>query len=699
MAIAYRPLDQTQKEIRLLEIKSASRLDKPLRGTLFHARLPEASYTALSYVWGQPIHDKSAIAIKYAKPGARLFSTSGSETYDHEIGSSLSRSLRHLRQKYGKFVIWTDALCINQTDNEEKSWHIPLMSDIYSKAKEVHAWLGPRYDDNDNLIRNVHTAFELTNTVWSLADKVNKSHSLLPEQDWLEACFKLASADEQSDNPQDSDGQWLGFSNRLRSVALSSRQVVDNLASVMDLAANDYFARMWILQETGRANRLTFHYGLRQAPHRRVLLTLAVARSLGKSSQDLPVIETLQSLDARFLNCLLARTTCGQSLSFQHVMRGAYFTAPPLPRATNMRDLIYARLGLAKDPIGITVNYDLSVAEVFADASRFLLLEGSLELLITFKPYARHRGEVYTEDKMPSWANDWSIAGMDSFVRYRAAKDTTQQLVFTNYRDATVKQALNMSGVSVGNVQITKERFSWTVLESGLHRSTVTLGDLQAVDNVLSEENRMALVQRMEYIYEELGLEVPHAHIGTFFTQHSSHFAPFWCWWLYWVASLLELIGEAELLYPEKKSTYNIAELIFRHVPQELRGNIRVGRFGSKEGLLALIDYERWSSLVTSQGRNDNHPQDEAIMQLAEWLFHSAWGMRPAMLAGGRLAYIPEDASPEDEMVIFYGVKAPLVIRRCTEDTYRIIGPAHVCGAMEGQLMDIMTTRNTYNLI
>ncbi|KAF2034879.1 hypothetical protein EK21DRAFT_55691, partial [Setomelanomma holmii] len=114
----YRPLRETHEEIRLLDLQPAARLDDPLRGTLRHAKLHDA-YCALSYVWGQHVGDKSNIAI-----------------------NSLAAALRHLRQKYGRITIWTDALCIDQMNKDEKSWQVPLMKSIYSEAKEVHAWLG-----------------------------------------------------------------------------------------------------------------------------------------------------------------------------------------------------------------------------------------------------------------------------------------------------------------------------------------------------------------------------------------------------------------------------------------------------------------------------------------------------------------------------------------------------------------------------
>ncbi len=339
MHIEYRPLEKSRHEIRLLDLKPAAKLDDPLSGTLRHAKLHEADYSALSYVWGQSDRDRSDIAIKYERStrqylASKLHIDSRSSTYVHSIGSSLAAALRHLRKKREKITIWVDALCINQKDNEEKSWQVPLMKSIYSEAKEVHAWLGPRYDENPRVVENVNAAFNLADTVWSLAEHINLTESLVNENDWLEACFALAGPSQTSEQAKHVN---TDFSTALRRVALSDSSVQARLASVKVLSQNDYFARMWILQETGRASTLTFHYGLRRASHRRLLLALGLANSLRDSADGSKLREQLRGFDARFLGCLTARTTCAQKRSLREVLESAYFSPPPLHQATDPR--------------------------------------------------------------------------------------------------------------------------------------------------------------------------------------------------------------------------------------------------------------------------------------------------------------------------------------------------------------------------
>jgi len=700
MDIEYRPLKSKWEEIRLLELEPASRLHDPLRGILRHAKLHEAYFSALSYVWGQSDKDRSDITIRYERTArqyltSKLSGSSGSPTYTHSIGSSLSRALRHLRQKYGRIIIWTDALCINQNDNVEKSWQVPLMKSIYSKANEVHAWLGPQYDADANLISNINVAFSLANTVWELAKKTKHAGNLVAENDWLEACFTVASPHQSSDQAQRA---WTEFSAELRRIALSNSSIRDGLASFKALSKNDYWARMWILQETGRASRLTFHYGLQHLSHRRVLLALGLANSLRNIPESSLITVQLNGFDTRFLGCLTARTTCAQKRSLRDVLEGAYFSPPPLHQASNIKDLIYARLGLADNPEEIQVDYRLSIAEVFTAASHFLLIKGFMAPLVTFKPYRFQ--QWLSNDTLPSWAYDWSKKGLNFFDRFCAALDTTQQVSITSYRNAKFKQVLSMTGISIGNVLTTKERFSTTVLSAGLHKGTIAKGSLRVELETVSKEKKETLTQMIKNEYRRLGLDILDVDIEPLFSYYSLPFASFWCWWLHWVASLLGMIEETQLHHPDRgPSENNVAELLFREDSQVPTITAKMSRFGTRAALLALVDYQRWLDLLLSGDHEQIDSEDGMAVQVAESLFRSAWGMRPAVLDTGRLGYVPEDTKPQDEIVIFHGVKAPLVIRGITKDAYKIIGPAHVCGVMYGKLMDAALPSYTYKLV
>jgi len=58
------------------------------------------------------------------------------------IRRNLRQALWHLRRDDENKVIWIDALCINQDDDEEKGIQVQMMDRIFQEAKRVAVWLG-----------------------------------------------------------------------------------------------------------------------------------------------------------------------------------------------------------------------------------------------------------------------------------------------------------------------------------------------------------------------------------------------------------------------------------------------------------------------------------------------------------------------------------------------------------------------------
>jgi hypothetical protein len=46
-------------------------------------------------------------------------------------------------------------ICINQKDDEEKSWQVAQMLRIYEKAADTLVWLGPAADDSDLAMKSI----------------------------------------------------------------------------------------------------------------------------------------------------------------------------------------------------------------------------------------------------------------------------------------------------------------------------------------------------------------------------------------------------------------------------------------------------------------------------------------------------------------------------------------------------------------
>jgi hypothetical protein len=157
----YQPLTEPDA-IRLIELQPSSDPSASTQCSLIYTTLSScdihdifSNYTALSYVWGSE-QKTSTIWIDKAplKITANLFS-----------------ALRDLRDETRAFLLWADGICINQSDNEEKSLQINMMGRIYASAANTILYLGPAGTDSKECycLNTVRQGQPLTSTdvdVW-----------------------------------------------------------------------------------------------------------------------------------------------------------------------------------------------------------------------------------------------------------------------------------------------------------------------------------------------------------------------------------------------------------------------------------------------------------------------------------------------------------------------------------------------------
>jgi hypothetical protein len=162
--VEYRPLNSSQREIRLLTLSPLSKTKAADEKNLVccdiehypfirknplvaHTtpRFPWGDYAALSYVWGEPTPVKEIIV-----NGQRV-----------AVRSNLEIALRIISQGpevENGMKLWVDALCINQSDFEERASQAKRMGEIFESARLVLAWLGPESDDSNvaiDFVRNL----------------------------------------------------------------------------------------------------------------------------------------------------------------------------------------------------------------------------------------------------------------------------------------------------------------------------------------------------------------------------------------------------------------------------------------------------------------------------------------------------------------------------------------------------------------
>jgi hypothetical protein len=142
----YRRLSQPNS-IRLLQLLPREENSTNLRCKLFEYHLrreenPFHPYEALSYVWGSENKPRSILV----------------DDQSLNITDNLYVLLSRLQYHSCPRIIWVDAVCINQADNNEKSHQIPLMAEIYAKASRVIVWLGEAENDGDRALEAIRLA-------------------------------------------------------------------------------------------------------------------------------------------------------------------------------------------------------------------------------------------------------------------------------------------------------------------------------------------------------------------------------------------------------------------------------------------------------------------------------------------------------------------------------------------------------------
>lgn len=389
MKYGYSSLYREKQEIRLLKILlpqknadvSSDKAEEPMLScTVFHVSLDQDTpYKALSYVWGDPKNTKSILL------DDQLVS----------VSANLEAGLRQLQNTDSADALWVDAICINQTDLEEKSWQVQLMHSIYSQAYQVISWLGPTSHGSD------------------VALKTMSEHGTALLQAGITTGILTAWPDlEDSILSQK-------IRNHSQEICKSTASDPKRLESITSLLQRAYWERVWIFQEL--------------ISGKEVLLLC------GQESIAWPIFELAIHL---FWNAF-PELRRGQAWNRKPMIMGQYkswqLACLPQPlenllrstshtlqswQASDLRDKVYALLSMAHDvsDLGLDVDYSVSVCETYTRTALALHMRGAKILSCCQFPK--------TVANLPTWVPDWSTPLRHSFeglklqTLFRAAGDT-----------------------------------------------------------------------------------------------------------------------------------------------------------------------------------------------------------------------------------------------------------------------------------
>ena len=140
----YTRIPEASDIIRLFRLLPNDDEKAEIRGEIFDYSLQESRkvthpYEALSYVWGSSETPQS------------IFISEGTL----QVTPNLHAALLHLRDCGLPRILWIDAICINQADDQEKAYQIQSMAKIYGKASQVVVWLGDKADRSDDALEAI----------------------------------------------------------------------------------------------------------------------------------------------------------------------------------------------------------------------------------------------------------------------------------------------------------------------------------------------------------------------------------------------------------------------------------------------------------------------------------------------------------------------------------------------------------------
>ncbi|KAF4331809.1 hypothetical protein FBEOM_14418 [Fusarium beomiforme] len=171
----------------------------------------EIPYNALSYTWGSPRDGPSEpkdAAIKSILLNGRPF----------EVQPNLYDALLELQVSCSETPIWIDALCINQSNPNERSPQVSVMNQIYGKANRVIVWLGKAFPELETGLR----AAERIGT-----ESVPETLRMIGTQTWDFSSDLSTMSERYGMDPVDQE-EAIGL---------------------ITLYMSNWFARVWIIQE------------------------------------------------------------------------------------------------------------------------------------------------------------------------------------------------------------------------------------------------------------------------------------------------------------------------------------------------------------------------------------------------------------------------------------------------------------------
>lgn len=319
----HEPLEYSDS-VRLLQLYPGQS-GAPLYGRLIQVRQSEIpAYEALSYVWGD--YD-----ISYDLVLERC-NTTCEQVSRLQISHNLSAALGSLRKERTIRVLWVDAICIDQSNPEEKGHQVAHMGQIYRSATQVIAWMGG--------VENEQELEELHQLAW-----------------WGEHLLRAPNYDP-----------WPIYNLFCRS------------RFTFAFFHRPWWKRLWIVQEFLLAVDVEFRVGPLSIPLETIYQVNGLANEMilmGHAAKADIVRQFLRDF-------VVAKTLLDHRKDYKEYPPSLATMVLSFSRdrlCGDNRDRVYALLGLTNNPIPLLPDYTIPEAQVYYNFAISCLLSGDLTIL------------------------------------------------------------------------------------------------------------------------------------------------------------------------------------------------------------------------------------------------------------------------------------------------------------------------------
>ena len=381
---------------------SGSMVDGPFMRLLF--------YEAISYTWGSPERTEEIMV-----DGCRMMVT-----------KSVYEVLATLSSQFLPQLLWIDAICIDQVNDEEKEQQVPLMDKIYSNALFTTVFLGQSPLPDSTIAKR---------TDGILAYQFD---GIVPPDDQTRKHFETARLTMSTFNefnilksPLERSGKTMY---NLYENFLSPSSRSKQWQALITFLQHPWFARVWVVQEVALSEHVQVRYGDETIEWRIMASAIEMIHNLRHFRLWLEWSHNVQIRHAEHsslynimrMNKLKERLwptekySYAKEVTITHVLaESTYF------KATNPRDQVYGLMSICGKKNALKIDYQASVESVYMAAAKELIEKRSLGLLFGLAGIGnRINGEETLE--LPSWVPDWTNA-----PKYDRIKHPGKQTAFS----------------------------------------------------------------------------------------------------------------------------------------------------------------------------------------------------------------------------------------------------------------------------